>query len=98
MLEFLVPSEILEDDLSCENMGYASRILEEEFDSSTACAKYECDFNMWHTPFIVAGMLGNSFFNQGYLPEELYLISKSISESGVFLEETLEFDYVKTEL
>lgn len=91
-----IPDELLEDDFSCENMSdSASYILCSQFSKDMIVKTLVCDFNQWHSPFIISGLLDNPNFNHYSIEPELLTISESLKGSEVYLDEILEFDYTE---
>lgn len=91
-----VPDNLLDDDFSCENMdSIASCFNIADWDKVTILNVYECETNIYHKPFVLAGLIGMEQFNDEGIEPALYKTAKIIADSQVFIEEILEFDYKK---
>lgn len=91
-----VPDHLLDEDFSCENMeSIASCFNIAEWDKVTILDVYECETNIYHKPFVLAGLLGMEQFNDEGIEPVLYKTAQVIADSQVFMEEILEFDYKK---
>lgn len=93
VLEIEVPDDLLNDDDSCENMSdVASYLWMSEFKNSMVVKVYSVDFNIWHSPFIVRGLLDNPHFNKYSIDNALIEIAHELSED-CFLGSIYEFEY-----
>lgn len=91
-----VPDHLLEDDTSCENMAsLASQFDIEDWDKVTILEVYKCEMNLYHKPFVLAGLIGMEYFNDEGIDTALYQTAQIISGNQVFIDEILEFDYKK---
>lgn len=81
-----VPEKHLEEDTSCPNMSEALRFRKAHFDSSWIVGKYTKDFSAYDSPFLVASLLKNEYFNDSSLDEKLYRLAKAIFNSPASFE------------
>lgn len=76
-----IPSEMAEPDDSCENMNEAKRLLLSEFKKEWIVALYTIDFKEVYAPFVIAGMLGNTYFNANQCDEVQLKLAQKICQT-----------------
>lgn len=81
-----IPQEYLEPDTSCPNMENALRFRKTDFDPSWIVGLYTKDFSSYASPFLVANLLRNEYFEDSLMDENLYKIAKSLFNAPQTLE------------
>lgn len=82
---FLDLSDITDDierDESCENMPDTECIPENLLTRERVMYVHEYDFNIWFAPFVIAGLLSNSQFNQYQIEENLENIARHLAKTN----------------
>ncbi len=86
-IELEIPDDLLQDDLSCDNMSDIASCCELESIKEYITAIYSCDdYNPSLRPFYLAHMLGNYQFNQDDLDFQLREAIGQISKADIHLE------------
>ena len=93
VLELEIPSELIEDDDSCENMDWCSRIDFNNFNPEFIKRVYSCDFNSWLSPFVLTNISNNNLFNKFYLDEKMEQFMEKIKNYNIFLDDIYGLDY-----
>lgn len=73
-----MPDSLLEADTSCPNMENALRFRKSDFDANWIVGVYVKDFSAYSSPFLVANLLRNEYFNDTALDSNLYKIAKAV--------------------
>jgi hypothetical protein len=91
ILELNIDDELLERDYSCENMsGIAVYTDCDNVNPSMVVNKWCGNFNIWHSPFIVASLLKNNYFNECVVDDALLRMAKTLQDSDVYCDELYE--------
>lgn len=94
-----VDENLLEDDYSCDNMAdIASCMNMIDFNSTSIVSVYECQYNIWKTPFVISSLLGNELFNVFSIEDELLKISQYLKDNETYIEDFAEFDYTEANI
>lgn len=97
VLELNIPKWLVDDDISSEIMvRYASCIHFEDLQKDFIKSVYICDYNKWHSPFILASLLKRDNFSGYIMDDSLLSLAQTLSDVNLpAMDELLEFDYRK---
>ncbi|CAM0050922.1 hypothetical protein VPHK460_0135 [Vibrio phage K460] len=94
VLEMDIPSNLLEDDHSCENMSeIASYLAMCDFETDMIVKVYRKTLNKWNAPFVIANLLGNEQFNTYSIDENLLEAAEAIQQAEIYKEPTEFYDF-----
>lgn len=96
VIELEIPSNLIEDDYSCDNMSdVASLISFDDFSTDFIKSTFKCSYSAYLSPFVLSGVIGREQFNDCNIEYDLITLAKDLHGKDIFLETMYEFDYEK---
>ncbi|WPJ20578.1 hypothetical protein vBPFY1MI_95 [Pseudomonas phage vB_PF_Y1-MI] len=72
---------MLEDDYSCDGMGDSASCMScSDFEVSSIIQVQECEVSIWHLPYVLACVKGNSMFSWESVDPQLRSLAESITD------------------
>ncbi len=91
-----IPSGLLEDDYSCDNMSdVASTICMSDFTTDMIISVKAYKLNKWNSPFVVANLLQNEHFNTYAIDDGLLLAAETIAQGEFYKDPTEFYEYTE---